>query len=655
MRLHLDFETYSELDIRKVGSRTYAEHESTEPLMLSYAINDFRPNCWDIHRGQRMPTDLHIALENPEYTIHAFNAAFERNIIQCKFPQLAEHIHDHRWRCTMTEAYALSFSGGLDEVLEQTGLEVRKSPDGTALIRRFSQPQPANRKVRRWTADNDPAGYDRFIKYNLNDVIVERELCKWITARYNLTPREMETFFLDMRINDAGLPIDQCVVDGALRIYDEEYAQLYAEAKCITGCDNPNSPTQLMEWLRNNGVNTGGTLTAEVVAGLLKRNRDMPDHARRLLELRQKMSKTSITKYEALDRATARDGRLHGAFQFRGASRTGRYAGRIFQPQNLPRGSLKDPVLAADIIASGSREFLAALCGDVTDALSSCVRCAVTAPPGYALAVCDWSSIESRVLGYIADDRNLNAVFENNLDPYKAYASVLFSTPYNEITKAQRNYAKPPSLGCGYRLGANGLVDYAAAMGVEMSLVQAGIAVNAFRAQYPQVVQLWYDLERATHYAVEHHKACRLRDLMISCDGEFLRIVLPSGRTLCYHKPELKLTPMPWGGEKMTLTFMGRDTYTHQWCRQAAHGGVLTENIVQAVAYDILCMGLHRLDGLGHKIIGHVHDEIIIETPERDAGRTLDTMVDVMSRSPLWAPSLRLGAAGFTTRRYRKD
>ena len=369
----------------------------------------------------------------------------------------------------------------------------------------------------------------------------------------------------------------------------------------------------------------------------------------------QQLNKTSASKWQALDRANV-DGAIIGAFQFFGASRTGRWAGRIFQPQNLPRPhyDIEDPEAIADLVAYG-HIFDAVLEAGVSpmDVVSSTIRSAITAPEGYKLVVSDLGSIESRVLGWVSGCQRINNTFADGKDTYKDFATVMYSKAYADVTKQERTMAKPPTLGCGYRLGAKGLVKYADGMGIEMTEEFAEFAVKKYRETFREVVNMWYALEDAISMAVDEGLTVDTHKVRIFKDGDFLKIKLPSGRCLHYFKPEMKMVVAPWGEMVENFTFMGRNTFTRKWERLNGHGGLITENIIQAIARDVLAVGVERADKR-LKIIGHVHDEIMTLARDERATEALDFLDDCLTQPMPWAKDLLLSSEGYIAKRYKK-
>ena len=465
-----------------------------------------------------------------------------------------------------------------------------------------------------------------------------------------MTEREWQAWHLDAEINRRGLPIDLNLVQAAIAIDTENRDRLIARAMELMGIENPNSRDQFLGWLRGEEVEVDALRKADVTA---LRAGDLEPHVREALEIRAELSKSSTKKYYALAGATGSDGRLRGCFQFNGAARTGRWAGRLFQPQNLPRGTIKPDHIgtARAAVKIGDYDLLATIYESVSDVLVSCVRTAIAAPPGKALIVADYASIETVMIAWAAECPSLLDVFCSGRDAYKDMAARLFKIPYDRVSKDQRNYAKPIVLGCGYMLGAKGMIAYAKGYGVEMSEAEAQAAVAAYRDGYPEVVQFWRVLDAAARRAIENpgkiFKAARFR---FKVEGDFLLLRLPSERKLAYYKPDIN----PDGRYGPEITYMGRD-YGNTWDRIATHPGKICENIIQAVARDLLVEGLFHASGDPVlEIVGHVHDEILALADTDDEG-ALDRLMDAMRTMPAWAADAPVGAAGWTGQFYCKQ
>lgn len=465
-----------------------------------------------------------------------------------------------------------------------------------------------------------------------------------------MTAYEWQAWQLDAEINRRGLPIDLDLVRAAIAIDTEHREQLTGRAMELMGIANPNSRDQFLDWLRGEEVDIDTLRKADVAA---LRAGELEPHVREALEIRADLSKSSTRKYHALADATGDDGRLRGCFQFNGAARTGRWAGRLFQPQNLPRGSIKPEYLgtARAAIKTADHDLLAAMYGSVSNVLVSCVRTAIAAPSGQMLVVSDYASIETVMIAWSAECPALLDVFRTGRDAYKDMAARLFRIPYDQVSKEQRNYAKPIVLGCGYMLGARGMIAYAKGYGVEMTEADAESAVAAYREGYPEVVHFWRLLDAAARRAIENpgkvYKAGRFR---FKVEGDFLFLRLPSERKLAYYQPAIN----PDGRYGPEITYMGRD-FGNAWDRIATHPGKICENIIQAIARDLLVEGLFQANrDPALEIVGHVHDEILALADEDDEG-ALDRLMAAMRRMPAWAEDAPVCAAGWTGPFYCKQ
>lgn len=644
--LYLDFETYSEAKLPKVGSYVYASDKSTEALMLAWAVDQDKVEVWDIFSGDPMPEKLHRAINDGDTLVSAFNATFERLILRnC----LGITVPPERFRCTMVRTFGLSFTGRMEEIAERFGLPINKDPRGHYLIMKFSKPQPKNQKVRRWTAENAPEEWEEFKEYCRQDVVVERALAAKC-APYHFPEEEWERYAMDQRVNDYGVPVDRVLVSRAIEIDTVAKTELKDKMRDLTGLDNPNSRAQLMRWLGENGVYTED-IKAETLRHLIDSAED--ERILAVLTMKAQLSKTSATKWKAFKRSLGGDGAVHGMFQFMGASRTGRWAGRLVQLQNLARGgnTTKYPAAAAAVMLRSGYEGAKVLYGNVMELLSDTIRCAITAPEGKILNVSDLSSIESRVLGWISDCQEINSTFTAKKDTYKVFATRMYRVPYEQVTKQQRTFSKPPVLGGGYMLGAKGLMGYAEGMGVAMTEEEAQTAIDVLRSGWPDVVAFWKWCKDAVFYTTRTgNDFIGRHGLKTFAHGEFLFIRLPSGRNLAYHKPEIRMKEAPWGGMIDNFTYMGLNRFNYKWERVSAHAGGVTENIVQAIARDILIIWMERVEKAGFRIAGHVHDEIIT-VEDRDR---VDEMNDLIRKPISWAEGLLLDADGYTTKRYKK-
>jgi DNA polymerase len=653
--LHLDFETYSGVDIKKCGAQFYARHPSTEALMLAWAVDDGPVSVWDI-TAREMPPELETHLRvscvrptRPGYgtEIHAFNAGFERLILEhC----LGIIIPPERFRCTQVRAFGMAFTGGLDAIAAQFNLGVAKDPRGSALINRFSKPQPAKQKVRRWTRENDPEGWAEFMRYCAQDVEVERKLEKKL-APYHFPEIEWKRYALDQKINDRGVPVDRNLVDTAIEIAEIEKARLMGELRRLTGVANPNSGPQLLAWLQGRGVELPD-MTKETVATALEG--PLFSDVREVLELKQHLAKTSVTKWNAFKRVLGPDDRARGMFQFGGASRTLRAAGRIVQLQNLARGgnTTKDPETAAEVMLAGGHLAARLLYGNAMGLLSDTTRAAIRAPEGRLLNVSDLSSIETRTAGWLMDCKAINQTFADGRCCYRELATRVFQVPYDQVTGKMRTYCKPPVLGGIYMLGGEGMQGYAAGMGIAMTKEESQNIVDILRDQWPELPEFWQWCKDAVFYTTRTGQPYEgPHGLRTFAHGEFLLIRLPSGRNLAYYQPKIEMRKAPWGQWVEAFTYMGINRYNLKWERVSAHPGGITENINQATARDVLYEWIDRADAAGFDIVLHVHDEIgAVEDRDR-----LEELNELIRKPISWAPGLNLDAAGYVAKRYKKD
>lgn len=702
--LHLDFETASECDLRKHGLMRYAKHASTRVLMLGWAFDDEPVQLWQPHLDPDMPARVRDALADPSVTKVAHNAQFERAIIEDVL-KLTSPVE--QWRCTMVSAYLLALPGSLQDLGKVIGLpeEQQKAKTGATLIRRFCMPrEPTQQKPWRWsTPHNEPEDWKLFCDYCVQDVATERLIFKKL-SKFHIPDSEWRLWCLDQEINRRGVPVDVEFVRAALDVAAAEKKRLLGEMKAITGLANPGSTAQILPWLRERGYPFSDMRKERVTKALedfdnwtqqppypneppagssdevMQRYfaaqhrhesfQPLDDDAKAVLRLHQQASKSSWKKYQAiLDYEY--EGRLYYQFQFAGAGRTARWAGRGVQLQNLPRPAKAhedhlDHI--RDLISARDLEGLALFYGNVMACLASALRSAIATQDDTKLVVADLSSIESRALAWLARCDALLDVFRTGKCAYKSFATRMFNKPYDEITKRERQDAKPAVLGCGYRLGGGaeigeypdvvktGLFGYAEMMGVKFTKEQAHESVRVFRESYPEIVQFWYDLENAAMSAVRTQQPQVVGPLQFDIKAPFLRMRLPSGRFVHYLRPRIEKvkSKLPSGDviEKWQTTYEGYSN-KREWCRMATHGGRFTEQATQALSRDILAHGMSQAAPEGFLMVGTTHDEIIAEQPEWDI---LDEHVlsHCMSVVPSWAKGLPLGAEGYTSQVYRK-
>ena len=676
----------------------YAEHPLTEILMVGFAYGDNDP-AWIDATDVDIPEWLLDDLVNPAIKKLAFNAPFEMEVLRCV---LGLDIKAEQWIDVMVLAKSLSFSGGLGMVGECVGIpqEARKLSRGRALISKFCKPKVRTEKYPdgRSTRLTDPEDWFEFGAYCAQDVVAERAIHKKLLPLIDETHPESERnyWLLDQEINGRGLPIDGELVASAIEVYQQSLKDLLRAMRSITGLDNPNSTVQLRSWLAMQGVALD-SLTKEVLRDTLLRP-DLPSHVRSVLLLRQEASKTSPKKFDAFKKRTSTDSRLRGGFQFYGAARTGRWTGNGVQPHNLvgptPAFASRDtPQLqrklsqAIRAVKQRDVELLTTLYPSVTDALVSTIRCAIAAPEGQTLRVADLSSIETVVIGWLAGCDRVLDLFRSGKDAYKDYATEVYSVDYDDVTKDMRKFCKPPVLGCGFALGANGLVAYAQGFGVDLAplfedddkwlidnlkdpsehsadtLTEAQKAegvgrrlVNVYRRAYPEIPALWASLKRASFDALTNSSGfSKAGKVTYEYRKPFLLCHLPSGRALAYFKPEIKMVDHPKLDKPVkTLTFEGLDQYTRKWGRLTTHPGKLAENVTQAVARDLLAAGLANADAAPFDVVGHVHDEILA-TSDSVGGAGVNELINCMTDAPKWAEDMPIFATGWEGQFYLKD
>ncbi len=656
-RLHLDYETASDLDIKKCGAYKYAQHDSTRILMLGWAFDDEPEELWQPHL-QPMPVRLHLGMRDPSVTKHAFNAAFERLITRhC----LGIEIPPEEWRCTMVEAFYLGFAGSMDRILEAIGLE-KKDARGGRLINMFSTPAPKNHKATWYDWTNKPEEWHEFGQYCLKDVKVERQLWHWLQKFPKMHQWDYEQWFNDQRINDRGVPMDVDMARSAISIWEQEKAIITEEMKETMGLPKVTREP-FLQWIEDNtGVRLENT-RKDYIASLLHKG-TLPPEAEPYIKLWAQKEGKATSKYSAVINGTCDDGRARGMFQYKGASRTDRVGGRLIQLQNLKRPIYGDTPESIENVVNAIKcedpKFLSMLYPDsVSEILGGSIRHALSAKEGHSFAICDLTSIESVILGWVAMCPEIDDTFRQGKDSYRMFASKYYDIPYEEVTKAQRSFSKPPVLGCGFMLGWKGLIAYAEGYGVDMTEEQAKVAVDTFRNMYPEIPKFWQWISEAVKYVTTtgiQQEGYRLR---IERDHEMLRIWLPSGRALSYFKPEVRRQEAPWSTAERPVyldnfTYMGMND-KNQWVRISAHAGGLTENVVQSLAGDVLWNGIMNATNASLPVVLHVHDEIAAEVPDDMAPSALTTLQECMVRVPAWCHDMWLGADGFITKRYTKD
>ena len=657
-KLSIDLETYSSVPI-KYGVYPYAESPDAELLLFGYSINDEPAIVVDLTSGETIPDYVLQALTDDSVVKWAFNASFERIFLSYwlkrnhpeyfksySIPEdsVGNYLNPSAWKCSMIWSAYMGLPLSLEGVGAVLGLEQQKLKEGKDLIRYFCVPCKATKsnggRTRNMPSDA-PEKWELFKKYNKRDVEVEISIQQRL-SRFPVPDQVWDEYHIDQEINDRGILLDMDVVSNAIKFDAFSRARLIGTLKDKTELENPNSVVQMKDWLASKGVETE-SLDKKAVIELLK---TVPSDVADILKLRQQLAKSSVKKYQAMQNSVCADGRARGMFQFYGANRSGRWAGRIIQLQNLPQNHMSDLEDARDIVKSGDYELMNILYDDVPDALSQLIRTAFVPKPGYKFCVSDFSAIEARVIAFLAKENWRMDVFRNNGDIYCASASAMFHVPVEKhgVNSHLRQKGKIAELALGY----GGSVGALTAMGaLDMGLKEEELQplVDSWRNANPNIVQFWWDVDRCVKTAIKQRTATETQGIRFVYQSGMLFITLPSGRRLSYVKP--KIGENKFGGESVTYEGVGTNK---KWERIESYGPKLVENIVQAISRDILCYAMRNLSHCF--IVGHVHDELIIETP-MDAD--LDTICKQMGRTPDWIEGLLLRADGYETAFYKKD
>lgn len=651
-KIHLDFETFSSVDIKTSGAYKYTQSLDFEILLFGFAFDDEDVTVLDLAQGDVIPNKVLKALHSDKIEKHAHNAVFERLCLD------AYQIHTEAkdWYCTMVKSAYCGLPLGLDMVSKiMVNADKAKLTTGKALIKYFCVPRKPtknNTNERNFYYD-DLDKWEEFKRYCANDVYAEREISTKL-SKYKIPLFERRNYILDQKINDLGIKIDTTLAKNAARVNDKFVNDLKQKAKDITGLLNPNSVQQLSGWLAEKTQKEIKSLAKENVSKLLEETDDTT--VREVLKIRQKTSKSSVKKYTAMVNSVCEDERGHGFFQFYGANRTGRWAGRLVQLQNLKRNYLMDLEEARQLMYDGVYEDITLVYEDVPEILSQLVRTALIPKKGHTFAVADFSAIEARVISWLADETWRNEVFKTHGKIYEAAASLMFNVPIEDIGKGSdlRSKGKVAELALGYQ-GSVGAMKQMGGEKMGLSEPQMKSIVNKWRRANPKVVSLWYALDEAAIRAyINKGKKIRLetyKNLVFFYDGDVLTIRLPSGRKLFYQEPALGKNP--WG--KRSLKYKGIDQNTRQWVYIDTYGGKITENVVQAISRDLLATSLKNVDEEGYSICMHVHDELVSEVPDEHAKNDLAKIEEIMGRDIPWAKGLNLVADGYLTKFYKKD
>lgn len=656
-KLHIDIETYSSIDIAKAGAYKYCESVDFEILMVAYAFNDEPIQIIDLAQGEKLPIEFLEALQNPEVEKHAHNATFERNA----FKAVGYDIPIDQWYCSAIKAAYCGLPLSLGMVSEALKLEEKgKLSTGKALIRYFCvpcKPTKVNGGRMRNLPKHDTEKWEEFKLYCINDVVAEREI-GYVLKDYTIPEFERQNYILDQKINDRGILIDLEMAENACSI-DEQHAKVLKNQMIeLTGLENPNSPAQLKRWLGDAMGKEIQSLAKDVIPDLIEEAGS--ETVEKVLTLRGKSSKTSTKKYVAMLNCACDDQRAHGLFQFYGANRTGRWAGRLIQLQNLRRNNLKGLELARDTFKSGDYDLVTTMYENVSDTLSQLIRTSFIAKPGHTFAVADFSAIEARVIAWLADEEWRLDVFNSHGKIYEASASMMFGLPIEQCMKEEkgglpgiRDKGKVAELALGYQ-GSVGALKQMGGEAMGLTEPEMKNIVQKWRKSNSKITAFWKNVETYAKAAIKRKKRFVLtkhKNLIFDCDGRVLTIELPSGRKLFYQSPQITTNRF----SQESVKYKGVDQTTKKWWWIDSYGGKFVENIVQAVARDLLADSMLRLDKAGFDITMHVHDEAVCEVVESFGNENLEKMCEIMGQEIPWAKDLPLNADGYLTPFYKKD
>ena len=654
--LNIDIETYSSVDIKKSGMYKYALSDDFQILLFAYSIDFGEVKIIDLAKGEILPEVIISALNDKNIIKHAYNAPFEWWCLN----QAGYKTSIEQWRDTMFHGLYCGYTAGLGATGTAIGLPQDKKKDttGKALIKVFCVPCKPTKKNGgrlRNLPHHEPEKWELFKNYCIQDVVTETEIYKRL-SNFPVPQEEQELWVLDQKINAYGVKINTELVRGALNINDVITAELTEEAVQITGLDNPNSAAQLGKWLKEKTGQDIENLQKGTVSELIESLEDK--EAVRVLEIRQELAKTSIKKYVAMEEAICPDGRVRGLLQFYGANRTGRWAGRLVQVQNLPRNYLETLDYAREIVKSQDADFLKLVYGNVSDTLSQLIRTAFVPSKGHKFVIADFSAIEARVIAWLAGEQWRQEVFATHGKIYEASASQMFGVPIEQIKKGNPEYAlrqkgKVAELALGYG-GSSGALIAMGALDMGLEEKELPDVVRRWRNANKRITDLWWGIENAVIKLMETGETQGLKGIIFSREidliygQDFLTIKLPSGRKLYYPKPHLKENR--FGSN--ALHYFGVNQTTKKWEAQETYGGKLVENIVQAISRDCLAVTLKRLEASGLQTVMHIHDEAVIDA---DPNVDLDRVCELMGQPIEWAPGLLLRAAGFESNYYMKD
>lgn len=657
--LSIDLETFSDVDLKKCGVYKYAESPDFEILLFGVSVDGGEVTVYDLASGATVPEDIIQALADDSVIKWAYNASFERVCLSVwlrrNYPQyfssysieedtVRNYLDPTSWRCSLVWGAYMGLPLSLDGIGKVLKLENQKMAEGKALIRYFCvpcKPTKANGGRTRNLPEHDPVKWSTFIAYNKRDVETEMAIQQKL-SKFPVPDFLWEEYHLDQEINDRGIQLDMALVEQAITIDERSREELSAKMQQLTALENPNSVQQMKEWLTKHGLEVD-SLDKKAVKELLK---TAPPELAEVLELRRQLAKSSVKKYQAMQNAVCADGRARGMFQFYGANRSGRWAGRLIQLQNLPQNHMAHLEDARSLVRSGDYALLSTLYDSVPEVLSELIRTAFVPRDGYKFIVSDFSAIEARVLSFLAGESWRLKVFAENGDIYCASASAMFHVPVEK--HGQNAHLRQKGKIAELALGYGGSVGALKSMGaLEMGLTEDELQplVDAWRTSNPNIEQFWWDVDNAVKTAVRQRLDTETHGIRFRYRSGMLFIILPSGRQLCYVKP--KMGTNKFGGDSVTYEGVGS---TKKWERIESYGPKFTENVVQAISRDILMYAMRTLSHCF--IVGHVHDELIIEC---SMDVSLDAVCEQMGRTPPWIEGLNLRADGYETMFYKKD
>lgn len=657
--MSIDLETYSDVDISKCGAYKYAESDNFEILLFGVSIDGGKVQVFDLACGDIIPDDILATLSDDTVTKWAFNANFERiclsNWLKRHHPEhfkgygipedpASKYLDPSSWKCTMVWSAYMGLPLSLEGVGAVLKLQDQKMKEGKDLIKYFCcpcKPTKINGGRTRNLPEHAPDKWEDFKAYNKRDVEVEMAI-KQRLSKFPVPDFVWDEYHLDQEINDRGIMLDMDVVENAIAFDEKSKSELMISMQNITNLDNPNSVVQMKQWLSDNGIEAESLGKKDVATMIKNTDGDVAT----ALKLRLQLAKSSVKKYQAMQNAVCKDGRAHGMFQFYGANRSGRWAGRLIQLQNLPQNHMNDLTDARELVRTGDYDTLELLYDDIPDTLSQLIRTAFIAKPGYKFVVSDYSAIEARVLAHLAGESWRSKVFTEGKDIYCASASQMFGVPVEKhgVNSHLRQKGKIAELALGYGGSVGALISMGA---LDMGLTEDELQplVDSWRASNPNITAFWWNVDNAVKTAIKTKVPTEVNGIKFLCRSGMLFIKLPSGRTLSYVKP--RIGENRFGGESVTYEGIGP---TKKWERIESYGPKFVENIVQAVSRDLLCFAMRNLSHCF--ICGHVHDELIIEC---SSDVDYKSICSIMSKSPDWMPDIQLRGDGYETKFYKKD